>query len=92
MRSCSLSPLGPSREPSFAVVVPQNVIRRDITAGMIAKATRRTEREPSRALVMAPNEQAKHGICLSSAQCAHLTLTTDVRCATSALAQAARRV
>ena len=72
------------------VVVPQNVIRREITAGMIAKATKRTEREPSRALVIAPNAQAKHGICLSSAQCAQSCLR-PTPCGTETLAQAACR-
>jgi len=44
---------------------------------MIAKATKRTEREPSRAWVMAPNAQAKQGICPCAAQCAQLKLMPD---------------
>ncbi|HSN81087.1 MAG TPA: hypothetical protein VLS88_00795 [Polyangiales bacterium] len=59
---------------------------------MSAKAIKRTGREPSRALVTAANAQARHGMSLSSAQCAQLELTLDVRRETETLAQAATRL
>ena len=59
---------------------------------MSATAIKRTGREPSRALVTAPNAQAKHGICLSFARCAQSMLTPDAVWGRETLAQAARRV
>ena len=58
---------------------------------MIARLTKRTELEPSRAYVTARNARAKHGICLCAAQCAQLRLMPEVRCGTETLAQAASR-
>lgn len=52
-----------------APVVPQNVIRREIRASKMAKATKRRELEPSRAVVTAGLAQAEHRIRLGSAQC-----------------------
>ena len=75
-----------------ADVVPQNIIRRGIIGAVSAKATKRTEPEPSPALPTAQHPRARHGICLCAAQCADLKLMPEVRCGTEALAQAARRV
>ena len=58
---------------------------------MIARLTKRTELESSRASVTARNARAKHGICLCAAQCAQLRLMPEVRCGTETLAQAASR-
>jgi len=60
-----------------AAVVPQNLIRRAIIAAVSAKATKRTELEPSPALPTAQHPRARHGICLCPAQCAHLMLMPD---------------
>ena len=60
-----------------SVVVPQNIIRRGIIGAVSAKATKRTEPEPSPALPTAQHPRARHGICLCPAQCAHLTLMPD---------------
>ena len=73
-------------------VVPQNIIRRGTIGAVSAKATKRTEPEPSPALPTAQYPRARHGICLCAAQCAQLKLMPEVRCGTEALAQAARRV
>ena len=49
-------------------VVPHNVIRREITAGMIAKATKRTELESSRALATAKTREPSKASTRVSAQ------------------------
>jgi len=58
---------------------------------MIARLTKRTEFESSRASVTARNARAKEGICPCAAQCAQLKLMPEVRCGTETLAQAASR-
>lgn len=76
----------------MTLVVPQNVIRREILAAMSAKATKRGEFEFSRALPKARNARARQGIGLRRGQCVHLKPTLAVRCGTESLAQAATRV
>lgn len=74
-----------------AVVVPQNVIRREIVASMSAKATKRTGFEPSPALPKARKPQASQGIGLRRSQCAQLKLTLGARRGTETRGQAACR-
>jgi hypothetical protein len=54
-------------------VVPQNVVRGELLAAMLAKATKRTELGPLRALPTAPRAQFEGGNRSSSAPCAQLT-------------------
>ena len=62
-------------------VVPQNIIRRGMIGAASAKATKPTEPE-SAAPPKAQHPPVRHGICRAPAQCAHLKLMPNVRCAT----------
>jgi hypothetical protein len=54
-------------------VVPQNLVRREIRAAMIAKVTQRTELGPLRALPTVRQARIERGMRLGLAQCAQLT-------------------